>query len=432
MHSPHRCNTDVPAPRSTLQLFALGLLASGLVASGFASGCGVGVDNGLGGSGGSGSGGGLSSGSSPNGPSAGTFSGSGGSNSGGVGGGCAGTSIKAEKIPLDMYIMLDQSGSMTDPVSGGGDKWSAVTSALVSFVQQPTAAGLGVGIQYFGLPAGQMCPTTCLSDADCGACGPCIPFFNLCSGAASDSCNAADYANPNTLDANGKKGVEIATLPGAASGLVASIQGHSPNTSTPTSAALQGAVDHAKAWQMAHTDHVVVAVMATDGDPSECDTDLNNIDAIAAAAANGSPPIKTFVIGVGSSLSALNGLAAAGGTGQAFIVDTNQNTNQQFLAALNAIQGTALTCSYKIPVPSMGTPDYGQVNVQYTPGGGGSPVVIPNVPDAAHCPANGDAWYYDNPGAPTQIILCGPSCDKVKVDTMGKVDIVLGCSTIPA
>jgi hypothetical protein len=435
MQKPHRSNSVATVLSPALRLFALGLAAASLAVASMGAGCSAGVGTGQGGDGNGGSGSGtFSSGtSSPNGT--GSFSGgTGGNASGGIGGGCAGTSVQAQKIPLDMYIMLDQSGSMTDPVAGGGDKWSAVTSALVSFLQQPTAAGLGVGIQFFGLPApAQMCPATCMVDADCGACGPCVPFFNFCSGAVGgDSCTAADYANPATLDANGQSGAEIATLPGASANLIAKINAHSPNTSTPTSAALQGAVDHAKTWQTAHPDHVVVAVLATDGDPTECDTDLNNINAIAAGAANGNPKIRTFVIGVGSSLSALNGIAAAGGTQSAFIVDTNQNTNQQFLAALNAIQGSALSCSYTVPVPTMGTPDYGAVNVQYTPGNGGSPVLIPNVSDKAHCPAQGDAWYYDNPAAPTQIILCDPSCNKIEADTMGKVDVVLGCKTVPA
>src|SRR5205823_711503 len=136
-------------------------------------------------------------------------------------------------------------------------------------------------------------------------------------------------------------------------------------TSTPTSAALQGAIDHATAWATAHTQDVVIALLATDGDPTECDTNLTNINAIAAKGANGTPKILTFVIGVGSSLGALNGVAQAGGTQSAFIVDTTQNVNQQFLDALNKIRGTALGCSYKIPIPSNGgTPDYGSVNVQ--------------------------------------------------------------------
>jgi hypothetical protein len=351
-----------------------------------------------------------------------------GGSSTGIGGGCAATQSKAEKIPLDMYIMLDQSTSM-DESAGSGTKWDAATQALATFVQQPGLDGIAVGLQYFGLSAGgQACGTTCLSDADCGAaaCGPCfltVPGFpGICMGAAGgDSCNAADYATAE---------VEIAPLPGVAGDIVASMNNHSPSTGTPTSAALAGAVQHARDWQTGHPGHVAVAVFATDGEPSGCDEDLNHINAIAAAGANANPPVLTFVIGVGQSLSALNGIAAAGGTGQAFLVDANQDAGQQFLDAMNAIRGAALACSYQIPVPMSGTPDYNTVNVQYTPGGGGAPVVIPKVESKAACPASGLAWYYDNNASPTQIILCDAACGQISADTTGEIDILLGCETV--
>jgi hypothetical protein len=339
---------------------------------------------------------------------------------------CATSNVKANKVPLDLYIMLDQSSSMDDAVSGGGTKWSAVTSALDTFVQQPGLDGVSVGIQYFGVPAGgATCSVlACNVDADCGAsaCGPCLA--NICLGAfggASDSCTASDYANP---------AVEIAPLPGVASQITSSIGGHSPTTATPTSAALQGAVDHAKAWAMTHTNDAVVAVLATDGDPSECDTDLSHINAIAAAGFNGTPKVLTFVIGVGPSLSALNGIAMAGGTSSAFLVDTGGNVNQQFLDAMNAIRHAALGCVYQIPPPTGGgQPDYNAVNVVFTPSGGPSRT-FPYVMDQAHCPASGDGWYYDNPANPTKIILCSATCTNVEADAMGEIDITLGCQTV--
>ena len=75
---------------------------------------------------------------------------------------CAAESSKAKQQPLDIYIMLDQSGSMTEMVAGGGTKWTAVSTALKTFVGQPSLAGVGVGLQYFGLPpsGGSMCPTS--------------------------------------------------------------------------------------------------------------------------------------------------------------------------------------------------------------------------------------------------------------------------------
>lgn len=343
----------------------------------------------------------------------------------GVGGGCASSSVKAELIPLDMFIMFDQSGSMSDP-AGNGTKWDAATGAMKAFVSQPGTDGIGVGIQFFGLSSGGgACPASCMTDPDCGACGPCIPFPipgfpGICAGASGgDSCNAADYS---------KAEVEIAPLPGVAPAIINALNGHSPSTGTPTHPALDGAIQHAQAWNQQNLDHVVIVVFVTDGDPQSCDTDLNNINALAASGkANG---ILTYVIGVGNSLVALNGIAAAGGTGQAFLVDANANANQEFLDAMNAIRGTALACSYKIPVPATGMPDYESVNVQYTPSDGSMPVIFPKVIDKSSCPAGGDGWYYDNNKTPTQIVLCDSTCSKVKMDEKGQVDIVLGCASI--
>jgi hypothetical protein len=332
--------------------------------------------------------------------------------------GCAGEGHKAEQLPLDIFIMLDQSGSMEDTVAGGGTKWDAVTNALKSFVTQPGLNGIGVGIQYFGQP-----PTkcTCSVDADCSPDDFCD--YGLCFNCefGFDSCDSADYS---------KADVEIAALPGVAPQIISSINLHSPSTGTPTLPALQGAIQHAKDWAMSHPGHVVIDIFATDGDPGECDTSQSSINAAAAAGYSGTPSIPTFVIGVGDSLSALNGIAAAGGTGQAFIVDTTQNVNQQFIDALNAIRGAALGCNYEIPMPMSGTPDYTKVNVEYTPGGSTTAQVIPQVADKASCPASGDGWYYDNPSKPTQILLCDSTCNTVSKDGMGSVNVVLGCKTV--
>src|SRR4051812_42863442 len=66
----------------------------------------------------------------------GSFVGSNGAgNPSGTGGGpsCGGTTSKAELIPLDIYLMLDSSGSMseqTGAMSAGPTKWSGITQAL--------------------------------------------------------------------------------------------------------------------------------------------------------------------------------------------------------------------------------------------------------------------------------------------------------------
>jgi hypothetical protein len=261
-------------------------------------------------------------------------------------------------------------------------------------------------------------------DSDCGLYGPCsgdVCYPCGSTGMPADSCNPADYATPD---------VEIAPLDGGQIvKLYNSINAHTPYSDTPTSAALQGAIQHATTWSQANPTHAVITVLATDGDPTECDPAQSAVDGIAAAGVAQNPKILTFVIGVGTSFNALNGIAAAGGTGKAFLVDTNMNVNMEFLAALNAIRGAALGCQYKIPTTDGGMTDITKVNVQYTPGGGGMSEEFTQYPNKAACPANGDGWYYDDPMAPTLILLCPKTCTKVSADTMGTVDVVVGCKS---
>src|SRR5262245_7146548 len=78
---------------------------------------GKGWSAGTGGNGGPGNGGASNGGSSQGGGGVGGCGGvgGGGSSQGGSGGmACAGSTVKGELIPLDMYIMLDKSGSMAD------------------------------------------------------------------------------------------------------------------------------------------------------------------------------------------------------------------------------------------------------------------------------------------------------------------------------
>jgi len=254
--------------------------------------------------------------------------------------------------------------------------------------------------------------------------GACSGAFGQLGG--GDSCNAADYATPS---------VEIAPLPGVASAITASIGMHSPSTNTPTVQALQGALQHATGWATQHAGDAVVVVLATDGEPSDdcMPEDVPSVESVAMMGKNGSPSIRTFVIGVddGTNLSDLNGIAAAGGTGSAYIVNAGSGAGQAFLDALNAIRHSVLGCTYQIPLPSNGDmPDFQAVNVVYTPGNGGSPETFPYVGSQAQCPATGNAWYYDNPTNPTQIILCSATCSTVEADTAGSVAIALGCATV--
>jgi len=307
-----------------------------------------------------------------------------------------------------MFIMMDQSGSMSDTVTGPngikGAKWDFLKQAFAAFVEDPRSAGLGVGIQFFPIP-------------------------NI----DNSSCDAATYSvtNDPAEPASGQ-GVPIAPLPGNSSAIVASLGAHTPGGQTPTVAALTGAIEYATNWIAENPTHKVVVVYATDGDPHGCTG--NTIQAaasMAAAASTGTPPIPTYVIGIGDSLSALNEIADAGATGTALIVSTQQDTTAQFLAALNQIRSVAsVPCILTIPVGSGGAVDFAKVNVVDTPSDGGAPADFYQVTDANACPSQSGGWFYDNASAPTNIHLCPATCNAVTQSQTDQIDILLGCQTM--
>jgi hypothetical protein len=230
-----------------------------------------------------------------------------------------------------------------------------------------------------------------------------------------------------------------------------SLNAQLPKGATPTAPALKGAILQAYSWAMAHTDHTVITVLATDGLPTtECEAPgtvpaggaITEVTGIATQGVQSG--IKTFVIGVfgpddpTDAAMNLGNIATAGGSPMAYIVDTTQDVTQQFLAALNAIRSTGLACEFQIPDPPAGGAalDYNRVNVSFTDSGTNTVVGKAQDPGATTgvpCDAAG-GWHYDvDPasGKPTKIIACPASCDSFQKSVGGSVSIVLGCQTQP-
>ncbi len=436
--------------------------------SGAASG---GTGGGSSGTGGSGTGGtGIFN------PDAGNSGGSGGLTEAGT---CAGEVHKGELIPLDMYVMLDTSGSMLDTTASGTTKWDAIKQAFTAFLQDKQSDGLGVGIQYFPLTKAGV-PDSCSSDAQCGVGAPCLlksctgvgqvapctknpdcPVLSQCAPLGQCSGNTAYVCQPvGGTCGNGmgacvqlttsycvnstsclvgdykKPAVPIAALPGAAPALISSINAQTPNGNTPTGPALQGAIDQAKSWATSHPTHTVITVLATDGLPTDCNpTDISSIAQLAKNGAGGTPKIDTFVIGVfgpsdTASQTNLDTIAKSGGTKQALIVDTTKDVKQQFIDALNNIRGQALSCDFELPAPPEGgTLDYKKINIDYTDSSGNTQHLY-RVDDKSQCDPQKGGWYYDvNPedgGTPTKIIVCDSTCNTFKLSG-GQVETSVGC-----
>src|SRR5688500_12820532 len=125
----------------------LGLVTGGL--SGLIAACGSGDGSSASNAG---SGGAASSGASTSSQNSGTggddfgvgVTGPGAGPGTGTGGGasCAGEKSTAELIPLDLFIMLDSSGSMDEGTGDGNTKWEAVTEALVAFFNDPQSSSI--------------------------------------------------------------------------------------------------------------------------------------------------------------------------------------------------------------------------------------------------------------------------------------------------
>jgi len=293
--------------------------------------------------------------------------------------------------------MLDKSGSMDCAAADDGcervpngtmpthpTRWDAVTMAISAFVNAPTSAGTGVGIGFFSL--------------------------------GDNVCGANSYAMPN---------VPIAPLPGNAMAITGAIGKQMPGGNTPTVPALQGAINYATAYSMRTPGRTASVVFVTDGLPNGCNSSIQNATRAARNAFMGTPQIKTYVVGLGATMS-LDEIALAGSGNATHFFPATGDVAGQLTAALKQIAG-AITCDYTIPTNGKAL-DYGQVNVAVKVGAAGMPQLVGAVGNAAGCTMQG-GWYYDNAMAPTKITLCPQSCDPLKANAGSTLQVLIGCAT---
>jgi hypothetical protein len=312
-----------------------------------------------------------------------------GNGGGGGGENCAEAVADPQNIGVSMFIAVDKSGSMD------GDNWDSAKAAFTAFFQDSAADGMKVALRFW--------PE--------GACD-------------EDSCNVAACAQPQ---------VPLGSLadPAHEQALVTLFNATQPDGPTPMSAALAGATLWATN-QVGSSEGAerVVVLLVTDGEPNGCEEDINAIAAIAGDAYT-TAEVMTFAVGLqGSNEQDMDAIAAAGGTVQGFFIGA-ANAEAELLAALQAIQQTAVSCTFAMPESSDPSKpvDPQQVNVTYTPPGATDPITILQVSDEAACSASDGGWYYDDPVSPSIITLCPASCEAVQEGDGAQVKIVLGCAT---
>jgi hypothetical protein len=228
--------------------------------------------------------------------------------------------------------------------------------------------------------------------------------------------------------------------------MIDAMHAQTPNATalTPTECGLRGMINECLTYMAGSaTGELCVTVLITDGTPTQCDTDQSNLAAIVADGL--SRGVLTFALALpGADLNSLNTLAQAGGTNAAHDVSGGA---QAFVDALNNIRQTisnsmttvvmtptvietALPCEWRIPVPPTGQVlDPSHINFQATIPGGAT-ISFGFVPSGAACSrVTEPAWYFDDPAAPTKILLCPSACLAIRNSPQASADVLIGCPT---
>lgn len=297
---------------------------------------------------------------------------------------CATSNAGTALEPISLVFMIDRSGSMgnTNQGSNLAVRWTPVKDGLTTFFGDPASTNLEASLAFFPILSSK-----------------------------NSVCTSSSYQSPV---------VAMTALPNAAPFSTA-FTNTGPNGGTPTEPALQGALDYAASVKAGGKK--VAVVLATDGEPNDCDSSASGVASIATTGANAG--IKTYVIGVGPSTGNLDTIAAGGGTSKAIMIPTNNpaQVSSDLIKAVGNIASSLLGCDYQLPTPPAGqTLDVNKVNVNFT---------APNQPTktlaySSDC-SNPDGWHYDSTTAPTKIVLCQKACDTGKNTPGAKLDVIFGC-----
>ncbi|MFP6684292.1 MAG: vWA domain-containing protein [Polyangiaceae bacterium] len=299
---------------------------------------------------------------------------------------CVDEQATIERTPLDIFVLLDRSGSMN------GTKWNTIQQGLGAFFTDMGSAGTSAALTFFPK-----------------------------NGITVNTCDPMHYDPPHTM---------LQALPQGSAPLVMALNDESPGGGTPAYGALQGTLAFATAHQTANPGRKVIVVLGTDGLPNGCPGNQNETTEIALLAQgafkfNG---VQTFTIAIqGASVNALNQIAAAGGTGQVY--DVTGNTSL-FLSKMQELRAAAQSCDYPAPtLPGNVAIVSSKVNVEYAPGNMLPAVLIPQASGAGDCGA-GDGYYFNDPNTPTAMTFCFKTCSTLQADPGASLELKQGCPAV--
>lgn len=327
-------------------------------------------------------------------------------------GACAVDPVPALPAALDMYLMLDRSGTMGTDCDVGSSRtspWCYSINALAGFFAAPTSNGIGVALGF--TPHGSCTWTNAaLTEQNCCTFGDC--------------CAGLDDKAPDV----------IADLPGGLSKLIGELNVQIPNgTTSPLEAALRGLNLYMEVSK--RSDRQMVGIVMTDGNPNGCSKDLGTLSSLLSAHRAKTGQL-TFVIGMtGANYVALETLAVAGGasphnnhcvaggTTPCHYYDVGDGNPSAFIDALQQIQRSTVGCHFTMPTTDAGVVDPDTLAVEWSTPTDTIPTRLTRLAAVDDC---GDGWYAD-PTNPGQFALCPTTCAVVQGKVQVQIDILAGC-----
>jgi hypothetical protein len=291
--------------------------------------------------------------------------------------GCAATSQTAERKRLDLMLMVDTNYTLALAVL-----WPKVQMGLLSYIYDPRANGTGVGIGYFGG----------------------IPIVAI-------DCRPEFYQMP---------GVAIEPLPGNAAKLEDSLRKVIPIAGSALVPGLEGGLTYARARAADNADEADQAlVLIADGfDMLPCNLAPDRAAAVAKAAFQQDPPVRTYVIALKvpeianqlAQFDMLDPIATQGGTGDLRAIEPDEQ-GRALAEALLEVQHSAESCDYAVPAAQRSVRKALQVE---TPAASSDPDALPDfleeVTQASDC---GQGFYLAADGG--RATLCPDTCAQVNL-----------------
>jgi uncharacterized protein YchJ len=120
-------------------------------------------------------------------------------------------------------------------------------------------------------------------------------------------------------------------------------------------------------------------------------------------------------------------VAEAGGTGVAYLIDSGDptKTTSAFKGTIDAIRSAAVSCRLEIPEAPQGqTFDKQKVSVHYLSGSDESALSY----DADR--KGSDAWHYDDPNQPRELVLCPETCKAREDDERAELVVDFECEPV--